>query len=174
MPDEPPSPPAVPPSPSEPPLPPKPPPSPLAPPGPHIPPPAGPPPPGAPPSSPPPPPGECAPYHALNDTAAAGASTLLYVSPADLGVLVSTHILTDAAAPAMDEAVVPIPEQCCTLCSGASSKKLYSDISRTAETGCPIFYLSYATNVGWICQFHSDNATAPSSYDTASIAYVPV
>jgi len=91
-----------------------------------------------------------------------------------LGVLVSTHILTDAAAPAMDEAVVPIPEQCCTLCSGASSKKLYSDISRTAETGCPIFYLSYATNVGWICQFHSDNATAPSSYDTASIAYVPV
>jgi len=110
----------------------------------------------------------------LNGTAAAHASTLLYVSPGDSGVLVATHILTDAAAPAMDEDAVPVPEQCCTLCSGASAKTLYSDISRTTEAGCPIFYLSYATNVGWICQFHSENATAQSSYDTASIAYVPV
>ena len=65
-------------------------------------------------------------------------------------------------------------EQCCALCSGASTKTLYSDISRTTKTGCPIFYLSYATNVGWICQFHSENATAQSSYDTASIAYIPM
>ena len=91
-----------------------------------------------------------------------------------MGVLVSTHILTDAASPAMDDSVVPVPDQCCTLCSGMSSKTLYSDISRTTQAVCPIFYLSYATNVGWICQFHSDNATVTSSYDTASIAYVPM
>jgi len=89
-------------------------------------------------------------------------------------VLVSTHILTDAAAPAMDNTVAPVPEQCCALCSGTTAKKLYTDISRTTETGCPIFFLSYAENVGWLCQFHSSNGTTPSSYDTASIAYVPV
>jgi hypothetical protein len=133
-----------------------------------------PPPPGTPPPPPPPPPGDCAPYQALNDTAALEAATLLYISPGDSGVLVSTHILTDAAVPAMNRTTVPVPEQCCMLCSGASTKKLYSDISRTTEVGCPIFYLSYAANVGWICQFHSRNATSPSSYDAPSIAYVPV
>jgi len=68
----------------------------------------------------------------------------------------------------------PIPEACCRLCTGASTaQKLYRDVSRTAEAGCPIFFLSYATNVGWICQFHSDNGTMQSGYDTASIAYLP-
>lgn len=119
------------------------------------------------------PPGDCAAYRALNDTASPNANTLLYVSPADSGVLVSTHILTDAAAPAMDDAVEPVPEACCRLCTGTPAQKLYLDISRTTEAGCPIFFLSYATNVGWICQFHSNNGTMPSSYDTASIAYLP-
>lgn len=119
------------------------------------------------------PPGDCAAYRAHNDTASPSANTLLYVSPGDAGVLVATHILTNAAAPEMLEENEPVPEACCRLCTGASTtQKLYHDVSRTSEAGCPIFFLSYATNVGWICQFHSDNGTVPSSYDTASIAYV--
>ena len=86
-----------------------------------------------------------------------------------------THILTNDATPELLEDNEPIPEACCRLCSGtAGNQKLYLDVSRTTEVGCPIFFLYYATNVGWICQFHSDNVTVPSSYDTASIAYVPV
>jgi hypothetical protein len=88
-------------------------------------------------------------------------------------VLVGTHILTNDAAPETDEAVVPNPEHCCELCTGDSATQtLYSDVSRTTQSGCPAFFLSYATGVGWICQFHSDNATVASSYATASIAYV--
>ncbi len=119
------------------------------------------------------PPGHCSPYHVHHNTASASASTLLYASPASAGVLVGTHILTNDATPEMDEQSVPIPEQCCELCAGDSATQtLYSDVSRTQLSGCPAFFLSYATGVGWICQFHSDNATVASSYATASIAYV--
>jgi len=108
-----------------------------------------------------------------HSTASASTSTLLYASPASAGVLVGTHILTNDAAPETDEAVVPDPEHCCELCTGDSvTQTLYSDVSRTQPSGCPAFFLSYATGVGWICQFHSDNATVASSYATASIAYV--
>ena len=62
---------------------------------------------------------------------------------------------------------------CCALCSGDATQTLYADISRTTEAGCPAFFLSYATGVGWICQFHSSNGTMASEYDTASIAYLP-
>ena len=170
----PPSPPTHPPSPSAPPLPPSPPPPPLAPPKPHIPPPGSPPPPASPPSPPSPPPGVCSAYHAHVDTASSSASTLLYVSPASSGVLIGTHILTNDAAPEMDESLVPTPNACCELCSGGTAQTLYADVSRTTETGCPIFFLSFATGVGWICQFHSSNGTVASEYDTASIAYLPV
>jgi hypothetical protein len=98
---------------------------------------------------------------------------LLYVSPASSGVLVGTHILTNDAAPEMDEDAIPTPDACCDLCSGSATQTLYSDVSRTTEAGCPVFFLSYATGVGWICQFHSDNGTVPSAYDTASVAYLP-
>jgi len=91
-----------------------------------------------------------------------------------MGVIVGTHILTNDATPDVLESSVPTPEACCRLCSGANAtQKLYMDISRTTQVGCPIFFLSYATNVGWICQFHSENGTVASSYDTASIAYLP-
>jgi len=73
----------------------------------------------------------------------------------------------------MVEADIPIPTQCCSLCTGLPSQKLYSDVSRTTEASCPVFFLSYATGVGWICQYHSNNGTAPSTYATASIAYFP-
>ena len=129
--------------------------------------------PASPPSPPSPPPGVCSAYHAHVDTASSSASTLLYVSPASSGVLIGTHILTNDAAPEMDEQSMPNPEQCCELCAGDSAAQtLYSDVSRTTPSGCPAFFLSYATGVGWICQFHSDNATVASSYATASIAYV--
>jgi len=108
------------------------------------------------------------------DTASSSASTLLYVSPASSGVLIGTHILTNDGTPEMDENVVPTPDACCELCSGdAAAQTLYADIARTTEAGCPIFFLSYATGVGWICQFHSSNGTVTSEYDTASIAFLP-
>ena len=107
------------------------------------------------------------------DTASSSASTLLYVSPASQGVLIGTHILTNDGTPEMDEGAVPVPDACCELCSGGATQTLYSDISRTMEVGCPIFFLSYATGVGWICQFHSSNGTVSSEYETASIAYLP-
>jgi hypothetical protein len=73
----------------------------------------------------------------------------------------------------MDENVVPVPEACCELCSGnGGTQTLYSDISRTAESGCPAFFLSYATGVGWICQFHSDDGMVASDDGMASIAYL--
>lgn len=74
----------------------------------------------------------------------------------------------------MDEDAVPVPEACCELCSGNGTQTLYSDISRTTEAGCPAFFLSYATGVGWICQFHSDNGMVDWDHDTASIAYLPL
>ena len=110
-----------------------------------------------------------------HDTAASSSETLLYVSPASLGVLIGTHILTNETSPEMDESTTPIPDACCRLCSGNDAKTLYSDVSRTIEnTECPAFFLSYATGVGWICQFHSTNGTIASSYATASVAYLPV
>ncbi len=90
-----------------------------------------------------------------------------------MGALVGTHILTNETAPEMFEGIVD-PSQCCRLCTGSSTQQLYSDISRTTEASCPIFILSYATAVGWICQFHSSNATTRSDYDTQSIAYFPM
>lgn len=91
-----------------------------------------------------------------------------------MGVTVAQYILTDDLAPATDQNVIPDPVNCCRLCSGTSGKTLYTDISRTTEAGCPIFFLSFATGVGWICQYHSDDATVASTYATPSIAYVPV
>ena len=88
-------------------------------------------------------------------------------------MLISTHILTNDATPDMAEANVPEPAQCCDLCTGLPAQKLYSDVMRTTEASCPVFFLSYATGVGWICQYHSNNATGASSYATASIAYYP-
>lgn len=80
---------------------------------------------------------------------------------------------TNHASPDMDENVVPVPEACCALCSGnGGTQTLYSDISRTAESGCPAFFLSYATGVGWICQFHSDDGMVVSDDGMASIAYL--
>jgi hypothetical protein len=107
------------------------------------------------------------------NTASDSADSLLYVSPASPTVLISTHILTNDAAPEMAEANVPVPTQCCSLCTGLTTQKLYSDVMRTTRESCPVFFLSYATGVGWICQYHSNNGTVASSYATASIAYYP-
>ena len=98
---------------------------------------------------------------------------MLYISPASAGVLISTHILTNDVTPEIVEANVPIPTQCCSLCTGLPAQKLYSDVSRTTEASCPVFFLSYATGVGWICQYHGTNGTAASNYATASIAFFP-
>jgi len=109
----------------------------------------------------------------MHNTASDNANSLLYVSPASPTVLVSTHILTNDATPETVEANVPVPTQCCSLCTGLPAQKLYDDVLRTTEAACPIFFLSYATGVGWICQYHSTNGTSASTYATASIAYYP-
>jgi len=119
------------------------------------------------------PPGACSTYTVVPNAASTDAQSLLYISPASAGVLISTHILTNDATPEMVEANVPIPTQCCSLCTGLPAQKLYSDVLRTTEASCPIFFLSNATGVGWICQYHSNNGTMASSYATASIAYFP-
>ena len=92
------------------------------------------------------------------------------------GVLVGTHIGTNATLPDTDESNVPNPLQCCALCTGGTGQSLYDDVARTQASDCPIFFLSYSTGVGWICQFYSTNATADTdpTTTTASIAYFPM
>ena len=103
-----------------------------------------------------------------------GINSLLYVSPSSYyGLPVHTHIPTNAASPEVDAAIVPNPLACCALCTGGTSQSLYVDVSTTTQSGCPIFFMSYATGVGWVCQFHSDVATAAAPNSKASIAYVP-
>ena len=99
--------------------------------------------------------------------------SLLYVSPSSYGMPIGTHIPTNAATPDMDENVVPNPLACCALCTGGTSQSLFGDVSRTQPSACPIFFLSYALGVGWICQFHSttDMVAAPNA--KVSVAYVP-
>ena len=92
------------------------------------------------------------------------------------GVLVGTHIGTNATLPDTDESNAPNPLQCCALCTGGTGQSLYDDVARTQASNCPIFFLSYSTGVGWICQFYSTNATADTdpTTTTASIAYFPM
>ena len=101
------------------------------------------------------------------------ATSLLYVSPSSYGTPIGTHIPTNAATPDTDENTVPNPLACCALCTGGTGQTLFEDVSRTRESECPIFFLSYAVGVGWICQFHSgtDKVAAPNA--KVSIAYVP-
>jgi hypothetical protein len=108
---------------------------------------------------------------------AQGVDTLLYVAPATNGMLVGTHVPTNAAVADMDENSPPNPLECCALCTGDTSQSLYADVARTEPSDCPIFFMSFATGLGWICQFHAaDGTTAqdPAVATTASIAYLPL
>ena len=163
--------PAVPPSPTAPPpmppLPPLTPPVPLAPPSPPVPP--------VPPKSPPPP-DACSAYGVEEEAAAPNlaTTTALYVSPTHSGVALATHVRTNHTLPEMNQSEFPTPLSCCEICKGFGTQFLYYDISLTKESQCSIFFLSYSIGVGWICQFHSDEATVNSTYSTPSIAYTPL
>ncbi len=64
--------------------------------------------------------------------------------------------------------------QCCDACSGAGNRVLYTDVARTTPAACDAFFLQYAINEGWVCQFYGNGATAAvSSGGTPSIAYLP-
>lgn len=180
-----PPPPSIPPKPSDPPQPPAPP-NPSLPPNapptsPHPPshPPSAPPPPPASPPSPPPPPSSppdaCSAYSTAPDTQPTDSESLLYVAPAPLGVVVGTHIRTNEEHPELNVSSVPHPLRCCALCAGSSTNHtLYGDILRTSSSECPIFFLVYSANVGWMCQFYSVEDSAPSAQTGVSIAYTPL
>jgi hypothetical protein len=102
-----------------------------------------------------------------------GSSTMLYVSPASSGMIVDTYIPTNAATPDMDENDPPSPLACCALCTGGTSQSLFVDVSRTQPAACPVFFLSYALGVGWICQFHSAVGTVAAPDAKVSIAFLP-
>lgn len=75
----------------------------------------------------------------------------------------------------MDVNSTPNPLACCALCTGDASQSLYSDVARTEPAQCPIFFMTYALGLGWICQFHALDATvAPSDASVPSIAYLPL
>jgi len=101
------------------------------------------------------------------------ANSLLYVSPSSYGMPIDTHIPTNLATPDMDENNPPNPLACCALCTGGTSQSLFEDVSRTRESQCPIFFLSYAIGVGWICQFHSGTGKAAAPSAKVSLAYLP-
>ena len=104
-----------------------------------------------------------------------GVDSLLYVAPATSGALVDTYIPTNALVADMDENDVPVPLDCCALCSGRTTQFLYTDISRTQPNGCSIFFMSYALGIGWICQYHDNEGTAvPADASITSIAYLPL
>tara|TARA_B100001057_G_C22852021_1_gene951344 strand:+ start:313 stop:612 length:300 start_codon:yes stop_codon:yes gene_type:complete len=98
---------------------------------------------------------------------------MLYVSPSSSGTLIDTHIPTNAAVPDINASSVPLPLACCALCTGGTSQSLFVDVLRTQQSECPIFFLSYALGVGWICQFHSGIGTAVAPNFKTSIAYLP-
>lgn len=102
-----------------------------------------------------------------------GTDSALYVSPSSSGALVDTYIPTNQADPDLDANDAPVPLACCELCTGATSQSLFADVSRTQPFGCPIFFVSYALGVGWICQFHSTNGTVAAPDTKASTAYLP-
>jgi len=67
----------------------------------------------------------------------------------------------------------PEPEQCCDLCAGTSAtRELYKNIARTEVSDCAIFFLQYATNTGWVCQFYSEAGTSDPVPGLKSIAYM--
>lgn len=86
-------------------------------------------------------------------------------------MLVGAHIPTNSAIPDADENDMPNPLACCALCAGGTDQSLYADVSRTQASECPIFFLSYALHVGWICQFHSVEGTAVAPNAKVSVAY---
>ena len=98
---------------------------------------------------------------------------MLYVSPSSSGMLVDTYIPTNAASPELNETDAPNPLACCALCTGGTSQSLFVDVSRTQPFGCPIFFLSYALGVGWVCQFHSANGTVDAHDAKVSTAFLP-
>jgi hypothetical protein len=102
-----------------------------------------------------------------------GSNSMLFVSPSSSGTLVDTHIPTNTATPDVDANDMPTPLACCALCTGGTAQSLFVDVSRTQQSGCPIFFLSYALGVGWICQFHSGIGTAVAPSGKTSIAYLP-
>ena len=67
----------------------------------------------------------------------------------------------------------PEPQQCCDLCAGtATARNLYADIARTQPLDCAIFFLQYAANTGWVCQFYSEAGTSDPVPGLQSIAYM--
>lgn len=105
-----------------------------------------------------------------------GVDSLLYVAPATSGMLVDTYIPTNAFVADTDENNPPSPLECCALCTGDTSQSLYHDVARTQPSDCPIFFMSYASGLGWICQFHASDGTAVpnDSSTTTSVAFLPV
>ena len=79
----------------------------------------------------------------------------------------------DDGFPHVDVNDPPVPMQCCDACSGTGNRALYNDIARTMPAACDAFFLQYAINTGWVCQFYGEAATQDVLDGTPSIAYLP-
>ena len=114
------------------------------------------------------------PYTTAGATQSATPSARLYVAPASTAPVHYFLYPVDDGFPHVDVNNPPVPTQCCDACSGTGSRALYTDVARTMPAVCDAFFLQYAINEGWVCQFYGDGATAAvAGGGTPSIAYLP-
>ena len=113
------------------------------------------------------------PYTIIGAKQSATPSARLYVSPASTApVHHFLHAVNDGF-PHTDVNDPPEPTQCCNACAGTSSRTLYTDVARTMPAPCSAFFLQYAINEGWVCQFYGARGTTSiTSGGTPSIAYL--